>query len=83
MTRDQYRQLERLALSAHASRSPSLAVSTGELIDLLAAVQDMEAIRRLCGEAATWVGVEPVSDVGHESVARVRRQLREVRKGAL
>lgn len=83
MKRGAYRALERLGLAAHGARRPHVLVETGPFLELLAHVQEVEAIRRLCGEAATWVGVEPANEIGSQVVARVRAQLWAVRKGEL
>jgi len=77
------KRLERAALAAHAAKEERVTVATGALVELLAAVQDVAVIRRVCGLAATWVGVEPESDIGARAVGVLRRQLWDVRKGRL
>lgn len=83
MTEAVRKRLERAALAAHAAKAERVTVGTGALVELLAAVQDVAVIRRLCGLAATWVGVEPASHIGARAVDALRRQLWDVRKGRL
>lgn len=81
MKRGGFQALERVALAAHVARNESVVVGTGQLLELLAAVQEAEEVRRLCGEASTYVGVEPQGEAGARNVARVKARLREVWKG--
>lgn len=83
MTEAVRKRLERAALAAHEAKTERVTVATGALLELLAAVQDVAVIRRICGIAATWVGVAPVSDVGAHAVDALKRQLRDIQRGRL